>query len=298
MAEAWKLTATGTRAVIEAALAAQEQATDWDEDIGLAGFEGTEDRPNEWKLDAYLQRKPTAGDRAAIKRLFEGQPPGLTLQRLPDADWVTESQKGVDPIRAGRFHVRTPEYAADEAAIDLVIPASQAFGTGQHATTAGCLVMLERMKREGLAARNAIDVGTGTGLLAFAARALWPGAFVTATDIDPVCEVVVAENARLNAIPLGAERGRILMTTADGVRSPLLQARGTYDLLIANILARPLIALAPDFARIVAPGGSVVLAGLLTSQEPGVRRAYRLRGFRLARRLVRGDWSILWLRRR
>lgn len=298
MTEAWKLTAFGAKSAIEAALVAQELADDWDEDIGLAGFEIADDRPEEWRLDVYLPRKPTAADRRAIDGLFAGKPPKFAAERLPDADWVTESQKGVDPIRAGRFHVRTPEHAADPATVDLVIPASQAFGTGQHDTTAGCLVMLERMKREGLAPRNLIDVGTGTGLLAFAARHLWPGARVTASDIDPVCAQVVEENARLNGVPLGGARGEVLMAIADGMRDPLLTSRAPYDLLVANILARPLIEMAPDFARAVAPGGSVLLAGLLTAQEGAVRRAYRLRGFRLARRLVRGDWSILWLRRR
>ena len=298
MADSWKLTAFEAKAVIEAAMVAQEMASEWDFDIVLAGFEVAEDNPLEWQLDAYLPRKPTTADRRAIDGLFVGEAPRFALEKLPDSDWVTESQKGVDPIRAGRFRVRTPDHPAEPQAVDLVIPASQAFGTGQHATTAGCLVMLERMKREGVHPRNLIDVGTGTGLLAFAARHLWPRAFVTASDIDPVCELVVEDNARLNAVPLGGARGQVWMTTADGMHDPLLQARGSYDLLIANILARPLIAMAPDFARVVAPGGSVVLAGLLTTQEAAVRRAYRLRGFRLARRLERGDWSILWLRRR
>ena len=298
MAEAWKLTAHGSKTAIEGALVAQELALDWDEDIGLAGFEVAEDKPDEWKLDVYLPRRPTARDRTAIDGLFAGKAPAFSAERLPDADWVTESQKGVDPIRAGRFHVRTPEHPADPSAVDLVIPASQAFGTGQHATTAGCLIMLERMKREGLNPRNVIDVGTGTGLLAFAARHLWPRALATASDIDPVCEIVVEDNAALNAVPLGGGRGEVLMAVADGMDDPLLGARAPYDLLIANILARPLIEMAPDFARAVTPGGSVLLAGLLTGQEAAVRRAYRLRGFRLARRLVRGDWSILWLRRR
>ena len=298
MAEAWKLTAFGSKAVVEAALVAQELAHDWDEDIGLTGFEIAEDKPDEWRLDAYLPRRPSAADRKAIDGLFAGKPPSFSAERLPDADWVTESQKGVDPIRAGRFHVRTPEHPADSSAVDLVIPASQAFGTGQHDTTSGCLVMLERMKREGLAPRNVIDVGTGTGLLAFAARQLWPRALGTASDIDPVCELVVADNAALNAVPLGGARGQVLIAIADGMNDPLLKARAPYDLLIANILARPLIDMAPDFARAVAPGGSVLVAGLLTAQEDAVRRAYRLRGFRLARRLVRGEWLILWLRRR
>ena len=298
MVDSWKLTAFGPKAAIEAALAAQELVPDWDEDMVLTGFEVAEDRPDEWRLDVYLPRKPAPADRRAIDALFAGPPPRFGVEKLADADWVTESQKGVDPICAGRFRVRTPEHPADPAAVDLVIPASQAFGTGQHATTAGCLVMLERMKREGLAVRNAIDVGTGTGLLAFAARALWPCAFVTASDIDPVCKGVVADNATLNRVPLGRARGQVLVATADGMRDSLLRARAPYDLLIANILTRPLIAMAPDFARAVAPGASILLAGLLTAQEREVRRIYRLRGFRLARRLERGDWAILWLRRR
>lgn len=298
MAEAWKMTAFGAKSAIEGALVAQEQLADWDESIGLAGFEVAEDRPLEWKLDVYLPRKPTAADQRAIAALFAGKAPPFALERLPDADWVTESQKGMDPIRAGRFHVRTPDHPARLGAVDLVIPASQAFGTGQHATTAGCLIMLERMRREGVHVRNAIDVGTGTGLLAFGARALWPRALFTASDIDPVCEGVVADNAALNAVPMGAGHGDVLMTTADGMADPLLLARAPYDLLIANILARPLIAMAPDFARAVTPGGSVVLAGLLITQEAAVRRAYARHGLRLARRLHRGDWSILWLRKR
>lgn len=298
MAETWKLTAFGPKVLIEGALLAQERALEWDDTIGLAGFEVAEDKPDEWKLDAYLPRRPTSADRRALDALFTGQPPRFTAERLPDADWVTESQKDVDPIRAGRFHVRTPEHPADTRAVDIVIPASQAFGTGQHATTAGCLVMLERMKREGLAPRNLIDVGTGTGLLAFAARHLWPRATLTASDIDPVCTSVIRDNAALNGVPLGGGRGEVLMAVADGLDDPLLQSRGPFDLLIANILASPLIELAPDFARAVVPGGSVLLAGLLTTQEAEVRRAYRLRGFRLARRMTRGDWSILWLRRR
>jgi ribosomal protein L11 methyltransferase len=158
--------------------------------------------------------------------------------------------------------------------------------------------MLERMKRQGVAPRDLVDVGTGTGLLAFAAVRLWPRAFATASDIDPVCAGVVEENARLNSVPLGPDRGALLMTIADGMNDPLLLARGPYDLLIANILARPLIELAPDFAASVAPRGHVLLAGLLTTQEADVRRSYRRAGFRLARRLERGDWSILWLRAR
>jgi ribosomal protein L11 methyltransferase len=109
---------------------------------------------------------------------------------------------------------------------------------------------------------------------------------------------VVEANALCNCVATGAHAGELTMVVAGGMADPLLRARGPYDLLIANILAGPLIELAPDFARAVVPGGSVLLAGLLTTQERATRAAYTRTGFRLAARLVKGDWSILWLRRR
>lgn len=294
----WKLVAHAPRAVIRAALAAHEALDEWDPDIVLTGSEIAEDRPDEWVLEAYLERKPSKADRAAVAALFGADAPPLVAEKLPDTDWVAETQKLTAPIRAGRFHVHTPDFAADSHALDLVIPAAQAFGTGQHATTAGCLAMLDAMKRRGVVVRNFADIGTGTGLLAFAALRLWPGARAVASDIDAVCEPVVAENARLNAFRLGGGPGQLAMVVADGFDHPLLIDRAPYDLVIANILAGPLIALAGDFADAVAPRGHLLLAGLLTTQEPAVRAACRTAGFRLAARLVNGDWSILWLRRR
>jgi len=282
---------------VQAALAAHEAIDEWNPDIVLTGSEAAEDRPDEWVLEAYLPRRPGAADRAAVAALF-AQPPRLTVEQLPATDWVAETQARVAPIRAGRFHVRTRDHPADTEAIDIVIPASQAFGTGQHATTAGCLAMLDAMKRRGAVVRNVADVGTGTGLLAFAALRLWPAALAIASDIDPVCEGVVVENALLNQVPLGTRRGELAVVVAEGLDDALLAGRAPYDLLIANILAGPLIALAGEFADAVAPGGSVLLAGLLERQESAVRATYRTAGFRLAARIVNGDWSILWLRRR
>ena len=128
--------------------------------------------------------------------------------------------------------------------------------------------------------------------------ATWPRALATASDIDAVCVGVVEDNAAGNAVPMGAGHGALTMMVADGMDHPLLQVRGPYDLIIANILAGPLIGLAPDFARHLVPGGHLVLAGLLETQEAAVRRAARRAGMRLAARLVQGDWSILWLRKR
>jgi len=259
-----------------------------------------EDRPHDWQLEAYLPRRPAAADRKLLAQLFAGDAPTIKAEKLPDTDWVTETQRSVTPIRAGRFHVHTPDFPADPAAdvVDFTIPAAQAFGTGQHATTAGCLAMLDAMKRRGVLTRNCVDIGTGTGLLAFAALALWPRTHATASDIDAVCEAVVAENCGLNAIPQGFGPGALAMVTAEGTDHPLIHARAPYDLIMANILAGPLIGLAGDFADLVAPRGNLVLAGLLQTQEAAVRSAYRTAGFRLVARIVNGDWSILWLRRR
>ena len=300
MSQSWKVTALAPRPVVEAALIAHEDAFDWDPDIVLSGSEIAEDLPEDWRLEAWLPRKPDAADLAAITALFAQGAPAFTVEELPETDWVTQSQQGLEPIRAGRFHVHTPEHAAlgERGITDFVIPASRAFGTGQHATTAGCLAMLTRMKRAGVVVRNCADIGTGTGLLAFAALDLWPRALATASDIDPVCAGVVEENARLNRVPQGARPGELTMVVADGMDHPLLEARGPYDLVIANILAGPLIALAPEFARVLVPGGQLLLAGLLETQEAQVRAACRRAGLRLAARRVEGHWSILWLRKR
>ncbi len=300
MSQSWKITAFAPRAIIQAALLAHEDAWDWDPEIVVAGFEIADDRPEEWLLEAWLPRKPKRADKAAIASLFAEGAPEFLIERLPDADWVTLSQQGLEPIRAGRFHVRTPEYAPphDPGLRDFVIPASRAFGTGQHGTTAGCLIMLSEMKTRGTMVRNLADIGTGTGLLAFAALHLWPRALATASDIDAVCADVVAHNAALNGMDLGARQGELAMVIAPGMDHPVLEVRGPYDLIIANILAGPLIELAPDFAKALVPGGSLLLAGLLETQEAAVRKACRKAGLRLAQRLVNGDWSVLWLRKR
>ena len=300
MADSWKVAGEADKHDVQAALLAHDAIDDWDGEIVVLGREIAEDRPSDWVLEAYLSRKPTKSDLADIASLFAANPPEFSVEKLPEEDWLTLSQSGVQPVTAGRFYVHTPDYspADDGQLIDLVVPASQAFGTGSHATTAGCLAMLSEMRRTGVLARNIIDVGSGTGLLAFAARALWPCAYLTASDIDDVCRGVMIDNARLNDVPIGPSRGQLTVVIAPGIEDPLIEVRGPYDLLIANILAQPLVTLADDFAANIAPGGNVLLAGLLEEQEATVRAAYRRAGFRLAQRLVKGDWAILWLRKR
>jgi ribosomal protein L11 methyltransferase len=296
----WKLSAHASKERVQAALLAHDDAWDWDPEVVLSGREVAEDRPDEWVLEAWLPRRPGKADKSALAALFGENAPAIVVENVPEADWLVVSQQNVEPVRAGRFHVHTPDFAplTEPGAIDFAIPASQAFGTGHHATTAGCLATLDAMKRRGLAVRNLADIGTGTGLLAFAALALWPRALATASDIDPVCLGVVADNAAANGVRMGPGAGALTTLAAEGMEHPLLQARAPYDLLIANILAGPLVELAEDFARAVIPGGSVLLAGLLTEQEATLRAAYRRAGFRLAARRDIQGWSILWLRRR
>ncbi|MEE4154958.1 MAG: 50S ribosomal protein L11 methyltransferase [Erythrobacter sp.] len=295
----WKLIAHAPKRTVHAALLAHDEIEEWDPELVIAGRELSEDRPEEWVLEGWYPREPGEAQSAAIAGLFAGDPPAIAIEPLEEADWLVLSQQGAQPIRAGRFHVHTPDFPPEPGAIDFTIPAAQAFGTGQHATTGGCLEMLGAMKARGVIARRIVDVGTGTGLLAFAAMRLWPWAQATASDIDPVCAEVVIDNALLNDIELGAGPGQLIMVIAPGMDDPLLRLRGPYDLLIANILAGPLVELAQDFAKALAPGGQLLLAGLLAGeQERKVRRAYRRAGLMPVARLQRGDWAILWLRRR
>lgn len=295
----WKLTAFAPKRVVQAALLAHDDLEEWDYDLVVAGREVSEASTQDWVLEGWYPKRPGKAQREALAGLFASDSPDFTVEKLAEEDWLALSQQGAEPIRAGRFHVHTPDHPAEPGAIDFVIPAAQAFGTGQHRTTAGCLEMLGAMKARGVIARRVADIGTGTGLLGFAALALWPRAEITVSDIDEICAPVVEENCALNHVPMGSGKGEVTMVIASGMDDPLLQARAPYDLLIANILAGPLVDLAPEFAASVSPGGSMVLAGLLAGeQERAVRRAYRRSGFRPVARLQRGDWAILWFRRR
>jgi ribosomal protein L11 methyltransferase len=203
------------------------------------------------------------------------------------------SQSGLQPIRAGRFYVHTPTVrSVPPGTVPFEIDASLAFGTGQHATTSGCLRALDKLEGDDKRFANIADIGTGTGLLAFAALALWPEARCIATDVDPVAVEVARGNAAINRVKLGHGAGELLLAEADGMHSPLLAARAPFDLIIANILAGPLIELAPDFASSLAPAGTIVLAGLLDTQAEAVARAYQGQGLAIGDRGF-GEWPVL-----
>lgn len=294
----WKLSGHASKTVVQAALYTHDQIEDWDPDLVIAGRELAEDRPEEWVLEAWYPREPEAFQIDALQALFESAPPSFAIEELTDTDWVALSQEGAQPISAGPFYVRTPNFDADPAKINFIIPAALAFGTGQHQTTAGCLEMIARLHEARVTASTIADIGTGTGLLGFAALALWPQARVTASDIDPVCGPVVEVNARLNTITLGEAPGQMAMIIADGMQDAQLQSRAPYDILIANILAGPLIDLASDLASSVSPTGSIILSGLLAGeQEAQVTLAYEAQGFALEARLQKDDWAVLWFKR-
>ncbi len=212
------------------------------------------------------------------------------LGALQPQDWVALSLAGLPPVEAGRFRLRGSHDAPRAGGgVDLLIEAGEAFGTGHHATTRGCLLALHHLLETG-APRRALDLGTGTGALAIAlARATRRP--VLATDIDPVAVGVARANARLN----GAA-GLVTVVEADGFAAPTLRGR-RFDLVIANILAGPLQAMAGGIVRACAPGGAIVLSGLLEPQARGVLAAYRARGARLVRRYALEGWATLVLSR-
>jgi ribosomal protein L11 methyltransferase len=294
----WKVTLPCTRAEAEALKEdiAQFAALDVPPVLMTSEADG-----EAWRLDAYFESPPGPGDVALLRACVPSAaavPP--RVERLDNQDWVRLSQAGLEPIRAGRFFVHTPAHrgAAPAGAIAFEIDAGRAFGTGQHETTAGCLVALDRLKAAGGRVANLADIGTGTGLLAFAGLALWPTARAIASDVDPVAIEVAAENAAVNGVPLGGAPGRLELVVAAGLDHRRLRDRAPYDLILANILAGPLIGLAAALTGALAPGGRLVLAGLLARQAEAVAAAYRREHMALAGRIDRGDWPTLLFRRR
>jgi ribosomal protein L11 methyltransferase len=284
--DAVQIIARGARAAAEAAAAAL------DADPVLEGatysiLEEDEDH-DVWRIDAF----PTTSEETdALKARLAAQP-GLvvTVEPLADADWLAMSLSGLPPVRAGRFFV----YGAHDRgqvppnAVALRIEAGAAFGTGHHGTTVGCLQAWNDL----IKARRfdkVLDVGAGTGVLAIAA-ARTGARLARGTDIDAPSVRIARENAELNG-------ARAEFVHASGLGHQRVRSAAPYDLLFANILAPPLVALAQDIRGALRPGGVAILSGLLRTQERRVLAAYRSRGFRLLRRIHRDAWATLVLER-
>ncbi|MBN8815551.1 MAG: 50S ribosomal protein L11 methyltransferase [Sphingomonas sp.] len=283
--DSWKTSFPCTRAEAEAI-----DAGDIAIDAVLMTTEEVEDDRERWRLDAYTEMEPDAAMIAALRTLVPSaaavEP---VIEALSPEDWVTMSQEGLEPIAEGRFVVHTSAHpvAVPPGGRAFLIDAGRAFGTGHHATTSGCLKALDAMADHGF--ENVIDIGTGTGLLAFAARHLWPRATITATDIDPAAIDVTRENAAANDV------AAIDLIVADGALDDTITAKAPYDLVIANVLAGPLVSMAPELAAIAAPHATILLAGLLETQRAQVVEAYTACGCALTVADVRGDWTILTL---
>lgn len=251
-----------------------------------------------WRLDGYWAERPSGAALEALARLLPDADVPV-VRRVEERDWVVESQAGLEPVVAGRFVVVTDEGTATPPGPSrLVVPATNAFGTGHHETTAGCLAMLDRLQRTGRRFGRIADIGTGTGLLAFAAQRLWPTARIVVSDIDPAALGVAGELAERNGVPLGRGPGRLTLVTAPGTDHPLIERGTPYDLVIANILAGPLIALMPAFARLLAEGATLMLAGLTEDQQGRVVLEARRCGLRLVEAPRRGRWPTLRLVKR
>jgi ribosomal protein L11 methyltransferase len=282
-----QITARGPRAVAEAAAA----AIDADPLLEASTYSILEEDEARglWRLDIY----PTTGEEADAFIALLTAPGTLQVasQPLADADWLAMALSGLPPVRAGRFFVfgahdrgRIPANA-----VGLRIEAGAAFGTGHHGTTTGCLIAFDAALKA-QAFGKVLDVGTGTGVLAIAAARTGSRRSV-GTDIDAVSVRIARENAGLNHV-------RARFVRADGLAHRLVAGSAPYDLVFANILARPLVRLAPHIRAALKPGGTAILSGLLRSQQRFVFAAYLSRGFRLKRRILRDAWATLVLERR
>ncbi len=241
-----------------------------------------------WAVEAYYDEKPSAPDFESLLTDSSISPTDLTIKPLENRNWVEESLKGLAPVTAGRFYVHGSHdrHTRQPARINLEIDAGTAFGTGHHGTTTGCLLALDQLAKAN-AINNILDVGCGTGVLAIAGARLLKKPAI-ASDIDPEAVRVTKLNARTNQV------APFLTTiTATGINHSTIAQTAPFDLIFANILAGPLVALAPKIAPLLSPHGHVVLSGLTIDQERWVLAAWQARGLVVKSRYRLDNWSTL-----
>lgn len=244
-----------------------------------------EEKPGKFRIEIYV---PTQQDAHSVEAIVGAAAPELHLKikKVKAADWVAMSLEGLPAVRAGRFVVAGAHALMGESngRTKIWIEASEAFGTGHHGTTWGCLMALEGILRERRVSR-VLDMGAGSGVLAIAAAK--NGADALAIEIDHRAAAIAEINARQNKV---AQRMQVI--AGDGAR---YIAGRQFDLVFANILMRPLIRLAPKLVPTIEPGGSLILSGLLRTQAPLVREAYANRGLVLERQIPKEAWmTLVW----
>lgn len=257
---------------------------------GVGTFE-MEDGSGLWEVGGYFLERPDDVELALLAAANNARP--FTVSEVPETDWVAHVRRELVPVPAGRFFVygSHDKDALPADKIGLLIEAAMAFGTGHHGTTLGCLLSVDRLISNGLKPRAVADIGCGTAVLAMAAAKIWDVP-VLASDIDPVAVEVAEANLSVNDLA-----GRVACLEATGFDHPTIAETGPFDLVFANILKGPLIALAPDVAANVTDGGYVILSGLLNEQADEVEAAYRAQGFDLDQALVKGEWTTLTMKR-
>ncbi len=255
---------------------------------GVGVFE-LEDGSGLWEVGGYFTEPPDGAGLALLEAAFGAKP--FAVSELPETDWVAKVRRELAPVRAGRFFVYGSHDAdkVPEDTIPLLIEAAMAFGTGHHGTTLGCLLALEELAEAGFKASNTVDIGCGTAVLAMAAARLWPE-LVLASDIDQVAVDVAEANVLANGL-----EGRVQCIEAAGFDHAELGAKTPFDLIFANILKGPLIALAPDMAANLESGGKAILSGILNEQADDVIAHYARSGINLVQRREIGEWTTLIL---
>ena len=279
----WQLRITAPRDLADAIAACLERA-EVPEPVSVSAFENR--NHTTWRIDALYTKQPRRRDILLLLSEFLADAK-FQIGQVKPQDWVSRSQENLKPILAGRFFVSQNRYRAEAPAdaVPLIIEAAQAFGTGHHGTTQGCLTAIHDLAIT-LRANSILDLGCGSGVLAIASAKVWRVP-VVASDLDPLCCQAAASNARANDV-----RPQIKIIRANGFQHAALHHR-RFDLILANLLARPLRLLAPAVKKHLASGGVVVLSGLLAQQERRVRSAYHHQKMRLRTRYVFDDWVTL-----
>ncbi|MBT8153034.1 50S ribosomal protein L11 methyltransferase [Epibacterium ulvae] len=260
------------------------------EPTGVGVFE-VEDGSGLWEVGGYFIEEPDLAGLALLATIHGAK--HFAVSELPETDWVAHVKRELQPVEAGRFFVYG-SHDADKVPADsvpLLIEAAMAFGTGHHGTTLGCLLALDHLLNEGFVGKKVADIGCGTAVLAMAAARVWDGDFI-ASDIDEVAVEVAIANLKANDMA-----GAVHCVEAAGFDHPDLAAKAPFDLIFANILKGPLVALSPDVSAHLRDGGHAILSGILNEQADEVIEVYSQNGINLVKRDVIGEWTTLLLRK-